>query len=144
MDNKETFDHLRNLAKLKCDQDVEFARKTLKERLADIDQMETELGTIVPTVVRQIKTRRKKGVPGEGLLRHPIPSGSAGCQKTIGTSVDWNRATNSDDETANSTRYDLSLSSILVTCDGLRQRPSQKTKAVPKKQARAITATTSA
>ena len=61
MDSKETFDHLRNLAKLKCDQDVEFARKTLKERLAQIDQMETELGTIVPTVVRQIKTRRKKG-----------------------------------------------------------------------------------
>ena len=61
MDNKQTFDHLRNLAKLKCDQDVEFARKTLKERLAQIDQMEVELGSIAPTVVRQIKTRRKRG-----------------------------------------------------------------------------------
>lgn len=61
MDNKQTFDHLRNLAKLKCDQDIEFARTTYKERLAQIDQMEVELGTIIPTVVRQIKTRRKKG-----------------------------------------------------------------------------------
>ena len=28
-----------------------------------VKEMETELGTIVPTVVRQIKTRRKKGDP---------------------------------------------------------------------------------
>ena len=61
MDNKETFDHLRNLAKLKCDQDVEFARNTYKERLSQIDQLETELGTIMPTAVRLVKTRRKKG-----------------------------------------------------------------------------------
>ena len=61
MDNKQTFDHLRNLAKLKCDLDVEFARQTYKERLAQIDQMQVELGSIVPTVVGQAKTRRKKG-----------------------------------------------------------------------------------
>ena len=76
MDSKETFDHLRNLAKLKCDQDVEFARKTLKERLAQIDQMETELGTIVPTVVRQLKTRRKKGET-KALVVSCMPTDSA-------------------------------------------------------------------
>ena len=76
MENKQTFDHLRNLAKLKCDQDVEFARKTLKERLVQIDQMETELGTLIPTVVQQAKTRRKRGET-KAIIVDCMPTDSA-------------------------------------------------------------------
>ena len=58
MDIKKTFDQLRNLAEKKRDLDVQFARDTFKERLAQIDQLERDLSGVTPEAR---STRRKRG-----------------------------------------------------------------------------------
>ena len=71
MDIKKTFDQLRNLAEKKRDLDVQFARDTFKERLAQIDQLERDLSGVTPSAAKP--TRRKRGET-KGLVLEAIPS----------------------------------------------------------------------
>ena len=71
MDIKKTFDQLRNLAEKKRDLDVQFARDTFKERLAQIDQLEHDLSGVTPSEAKP--TRRKRGET-KGLVFEAIPA----------------------------------------------------------------------
>ena len=71
MDIKKTFDQLRNLAEKKRDLDVQFARDTFKERLAQIDQLERDLSVVTPSASKP--TRRKRGET-QLLVTEAIPA----------------------------------------------------------------------
>ena len=71
MDIKKTFDQLRNLAEKKRDLDVQFARDTFKERLAQIDQLEHDLSGVTPSAAKP--ARRKRGET-KGLVLDAIPA----------------------------------------------------------------------
>ena len=53
MNAKQTFDHLRKLAKAKRDQDIESAKESHLERLEQINQLERDLSFVDPKAARR-------------------------------------------------------------------------------------------
>ena len=65
MDMKETFGQLRRLAKAKRDQDIQDAKQAYKDRLAQIDALQRDLG---PPIQTAPKRRNRNGELRDAVL----------------------------------------------------------------------------